>query len=128
MKIVEDRQLGGWRGETQFRGTNVTFSIDAELSRSNPKDIASQALAELEHRWPEVVASLLGHPFSLYSESWAEPPAVSKEEFLRRLLITSLSIGEDTIFAYFSDGGLFAGHIVSIALIGKAAPIAALEG
>jgi hypothetical protein len=132
MNIARNSHDGGWSGEVPFRGAKIEFTIDAELWNLDPADIATNALQTLEKRWPDILSSLTGEPLSLYNDQWIDSGSrmhpLSKEEFLSQLSLRSFSVGEGAVFASFSSGDLFAGHVLSVALIGDADPQVALEG
>src|SRR4051794_1452243 len=118
MTLSENPKRGGWTGRTFFRGRDVELEIDAEMWEIGPQKAAESALEVAGQRWPEVEAALLGHPLKLYNASWANPaqgfPTLSPPQFLEKLSLTSITIGQACIVLYFADGDLFAGHILSV--------------
>jgi hypothetical protein len=132
MTLSENPNLGGWTGHTIFRSLRVELNIDAEMWEVGPQQAAKSALEAIEQRWPEIDGALQGHPLKLYNESWANPtqdfPALAASQFLERLLLTSVAIGQGAITLNFSDGNLFAGHTVAVTLLGDQEPTAMIEG
>ena len=132
MNIIEDSNLGGWKGTTLFRGSQVEFSIDAEMWNADPQEVAEESFRTIERRWSEIEGCLLTKPYQLYHGSWLDPQngfhALSKREFLAKITLQTLAIGEGSITAYFTDGNLFSGHSISVCLIGEEEPQAMLEG
>jgi hypothetical protein len=132
MKITRNSDNGGWSGEGNFRSTKIKFTIDAELWNSEPRKVLNDALNSLDRKWPIILSSITTELLSLYNDSWADPDSglrpLSKEGFLNKLSLETLAIGDGSLFVYFSDGDLFAGHTISVSLIGESAPIAMLEG
>lgn len=118
MKLTENPNRGGWTGRTIFRGRDVELDIDAEMWEIGPQKAAEAALEAAGQRWPEVEAALLKHPLKLYNESWANPtqsfPTLAGPQFLEKLSLASIAIGQASIVFYFADGDLFAGHTVSV--------------
>ena len=132
MILSHNSKLGGWTGHATFRGRDVELDIDAEMWEIGPQRAAESALEVVNQRWPEVEIALLGHPLKLYNETWANPaqgfPTLAAPQFLDRLSLSSIAIGEACIVLYFADGELFAGHIVSVTLSKDQKATAMLEG
>lgn len=131
MKIVRNSDNGGWNGEAEFRTVKIEIRIGAEYWNADPNQVATKALQELETRWTDVLTSIADGLLALYNDSWRPdsiPLPVSKKEFLGKLSLETLDIGVGGFCAYFSDGDLFAGNVVSVSLSGEATPITMLEG
>ncbi len=132
MTLSENPNGAGWTGHTAFRGRGVELDIDAEMWELGPLRAAEAALEVASQRWPEVEAALLKHPLKLYNESWASPaqgfPRLTAPQFLEKLSLASVAIGQACIVLYFADGDLFAGHSVSVTLPKDQEPIAMVEG
>src|SRR4051794_7916486 len=112
MTLSENPKLGGWTGHTIFRGRRVELNVDAEMWELGPQAASESALEVAGQRWLEVEAALLKHLLKLYNESWANPgqgfPTLAAPQFVDKLSLASLSVGEACIVLYFAAGDLFA--------------------
>jgi len=132
MTLSENPSLGGWTGHAVCRGRRVEVTIDADMWEVGPQEAARSGLETIERRWLQIENALVGAPLNLYNQSWADPsqgfPTLTAPQFLEMLSLASVSIGQGSITLYFADGNLFAGHTVSVTLMGDQEPTAVLEG
>jgi hypothetical protein len=58
----------------------------------------------------------VGQGLNLFNENWGpagDPPKLSRDEFLTKILLESIAVGNDGGLEFFcSDSALFAGHHV----------------
>ncbi len=96
--------------------------IEVAFAVSDDVDIASQlkigdALFDDSSAWAEKVSAYAVQQNLALANDWQEvgSATITEEEFLRRLQLTSLSIGLDGRFEFYhDDGDLFYGHCIII--------------
>ena len=96
--------------------------IDVAFTVSDDVDVASQlkisdALFDDSGAWAEKVSAYAVQQNLGLANDWQEvgAAAITEEEFLRRLKLTSISIGIDGRFEFYhDDGDLFYGHCIII--------------
>ena len=132
MTLSENLNVGGWTGFTEYRDRRIDLDIDADLWEVDPKEAVHSALDSLDLRWLEIEKALVEASLKLYNENWADPshgfPRLRPQQFIERLSLTSVSIGQGSITIYFADGNLFAGHTVSVIIVGNQKPTTMIEG
>ncbi len=132
MTLSENPSLGGWTGQAVCRGRPVEVNIDADMWEVGPQEAARSGLETIERRWLQIENALVGAPLNLYNGSWADASQglarLTAPQFLEKLKLASVSIGQGSITLYFTDGNLFAGHTVSVILLGDQEARAILEG
>ena len=121
MNFRLDEPIGFWVTDAAFRGKPITLRLTEHLEEKNLPDAAKEALAEVESRWGAIERNLADSLLATYNETWSDPeeglPVLSREEFLRKIVLEVVDMGVDegkTFTLYFGDSGLFAGHGVQI--------------
>ena len=110
----------------------VQFDIDAEMYGRDPTTILNSALVDVHARWDEIEQALLAGPMERYNNDWKDEangyPALSKADFLARVLPRAISVGEGLVEVLFDDGDIFSGHTISVTLCEDEEPCASLLG
>jgi hypothetical protein len=132
MKIDPFVPAEGWRGSVSLRGAEVAFTIDAECWDLDPTVVIASAIHQIDARWREIEDALVKQSLRLYHDSWIDPEVgrqrIDVGEFLDRVSVADIAVGIGSIDVRFDDGGLFAGHSISVLLISGQPPTVTLEG
>lgn len=133
-RLSLDRASGTWEGRVPWSGKLVGLSIPAQGDAPNAKELkTAQALVRSHAKWDREVRAVAAKKLLRLAHQWAieagERP-VDEKRFISRLQLKSIDLrGRGRFTFWFDDGGLFAGHAVTVSGDLKRGPrTASIEG
>ena len=110
-----------YEGELARGGSAVSISLDAggEPEPAAALRRARAVAAELDRHAAAAQDYAAAELLDLKTENWLDDdePAVTAEEFRRRMTLESIAFSPDrTVTFYHNDGDLFAGHAIQVVM------------
>ncbi len=115
--LTLDRSLDEYSGVKTLGTGTYGLSIDCTAC-----DDPSQVLTEenkkrlrcIESSLSVIADSAANDLLDIFNSNWNEDKPLTKAQFLSRIRLTDVSLGDDLITLYFDDGGLFLGHLIEV--------------
>jgi hypothetical protein len=135
-KLTWDDECDGFEGQAALGGNEVDVLL---LTPPEPAPLSViRRAGDVVFRWPEwwrmIRPSIIGECLSLYNDEWrsfdetGSGLVLTEDDFLNRLLPTTLHVGPDLKFkVYFDADGMFTEHGITVEVSAEDQVVAYME-
>lgn len=126
--LTLDRRYGSYEGRARWKGRSARLTLEGDEALET-----AESLFAAQTRWNQKLAErVVEKLLPLKNDRWLEEGerALTRQRFLARLKLQSVSVGEKGAFTFwFHDGGLFWGHAIQVSgSLAKGATDASIVG
>jgi hypothetical protein len=124
-RLKLDSALDWYQGERKTRGHSYQVAVEVRDPDDEKKVAAAisrsaTAIVKVEREIAKIRRAIADELLQTYNDSWREGGRpLSQSGFVKRLILESVVASPDRTTAYFSDSGLFAGHVVEVRILSR---------
>ena len=117
--MIIDKSINMFNKNIEWDNNNISISfenIDEEVNKKSA-DIIRKIFAskkDIDKKLKDYISENLLEDANSWNDD-DDKPHISKEDFLKLITLTSITIiYEDNITFYFDDGDIFSGHVIAV--------------
>jgi hypothetical protein len=118
-RLVLNREYARYEGQHRFGNGSYEIAIDCDDCDGSDKSITEEYRSRakcLEANLGTLGKIVVDKMYPLYVDAWEESSAkpLSRDGFIARIRLVSLSLKHHYADLYLDDGGLFEGHLINV--------------
>lgn len=119
-QMVYTDKTGEYEGEFNWLGTEVKIEIDNETDNAAESLKVAEEICRNCVEWDKKFKEAIGRELTSLAEYWIDDSgntSITEEDFISRLTMKVLDISDynnGTFYVWYDDGGVFAGHSVTV--------------